>query len=100
MPTPEKQVAINELADGLGRARLAVLTDYRGLKVTDLEGLRTTLRPLNAEFRVAKNTLTRIAAEQAGIDGLEPMLDGPLALLLAFDDVVAPAKAISDFART
>ena len=100
MPTPEKQVAINELADGLNRAKLAVLTDYRGLKVTDLEGLRTTLRPLNAEFRVAKNTLTRIAAEQAGIEGLEPLLDGPLALLLAFDDVVGPAKAISDFART
>ena len=62
--------------------------------------MRATLRPLNAEFKIAKNTLTRIAAEKAGIDGLTPMLDGPLALVLAYDDVVAPSKAITDFVRT
>jgi large subunit ribosomal protein L10 len=100
MPTPEKAVVIDELAEQLRRAKLAILTDYRGLSVTGIQGLRTTLRPLNAEFRIAKNTLTRIAAEKAGIDGLLPMLDGPLALVLAYEDVVAPSKAIADFART
>ena len=100
MPTQEKAQVIDELAEQLTRAKLAILTDYRGLSVTGLQGLRSTLRPLNAEFRVAKNTLTRIAAERAGIDGLLPMLDGPLALVLAFDDIVAPSKAIADFART
>ena len=100
MPTPEKAVVIDELAEQLSRAKLAILTDYRGLSVTGLQGLRSTLRPLNAEFRIAKNTLTRIAAEKAGIDGLLPMLDGPLALVLAYEDVVAPSKAIADFART
>jgi large subunit ribosomal protein L10 len=100
MPTPEKAQTIDELAEQLSRAKLAILTDYRGLSVTGLQGLRATLRPLNAEFKIAKNTLTRIAAEKAGIDGLTPMLDGPLALVLAYDDVVAPSKAISDFART
>ena len=100
MPTAEKAQTIDELADQLTRAKLAILTDYRGLSVTGLQGLRATLRPLNAEFKIAKNTLTRIAAEKAGIEGLTPMLDGPLALVLAYDDVVAPSKAISDFARS
>lgn len=100
MPTQEKAEAIDELAELLSRAKLAILTDYRGLSVTGLQGLRATLRPLNAEFKIAKNTLTRIASEKAGIEGLTPMLEGPLALVLAYDDVVAPSKAISDFART
>lgn len=100
MPTPAKQKEIDSLAVGLQRAKLAVLTDYRGLKVADLQTFRATLRPMNAEFRVAKNTLTRIAAERNGILGLDSMLDGPLAIMLAYDDIVAPAKAVSDFVRT
>ncbi len=71
MPTQEKAEAIDELAEQLSRAKLAILTDYRGLNVTGLQGLRATLRPLNAEFQIAKNTLTRIAAEKAGIEGLD-----------------------------
>jgi len=100
MPTDEKALVIDELAGLLSKAKLAILTDYRGVSVAGLQQLRTTLRPHNAEFRIAKNTLTRIAAERAGIDGLQPLLDGPLALVLAYEDIVAPAKAISDFART
>lgn len=100
MPTPQKATAIDELTDSLQRAQLAVLTDYRGLKVGDLQALRSTLRPLGSEFHIAKNTLTRIAAERVGIDGLAPVLEGPLALVLAYDDVVGTSKAISDFART
>ena len=100
MPTAQKAQAIDEIADSLQRAHLAVLTDYRGLKVGDLQTLRSTLRPFGAEFHIAKNTLTRIAAERIGIEGLEPLLEGPLALLLAFDDIVGPSKAITDFART
>jgi|SRR5215213_5696385 large subunit ribosomal protein L10 len=100
MPTAQKAHAIEEIAESLQRAQLAVLTDYRGLKVGDLQALRSTLRPFGAQFHIAKNTLTRLAAERAGIEGLEPMLEGPLALLLAYDDVVGASKAITDFART
>lgn len=100
MPTPQKATAIDELTDSLQRATLAVLTDYRGLKVGDLQALRSTLRPLGAEFHIAKNTLTRIAAERVGIEGLTPVLEGPLALVLAYDDIVGASKAITDFART
>jgi len=100
MPTAQKARAIDDIAESLQRAQLAVLTDYRGLKVGDLQALRSTLRPYGAEFHIAKNTLTRIAAERIGIEGLEPMLEGPLALLLAYDDVVGASKAITDYART
>lgn len=100
MPTAQKALAIDEIAESLQRAQLAVLTDYRGLKVGDLQALRSTLRPFGAEFHIAKNTLTRIAAERVGIEGLAPVLEGPLALLLAYDDVVGASKAITDFART
>ncbi len=100
MPTVQKARTIDELTDQLSRAKLAILTDYRGLKVADLQGLRTTLRPLGAEFRIAKNTLTRIAADRVGITGLEGVMDGPLAIALVYDDIVGASKAMSDFART
>lgn len=100
MPTPQKAKQIDELVDRLGRSNLTIIADYRGLSVEQLQGFRTKLQNLDAEFKVAKNTLTRIAAEKVGIEGLEPTLEGPTAILFAYGDVVAPAKAISDFART
>jgi len=100
VPTALKAATIEQLTDQLGRAQLAIVTDYRGLGVTDLQAFRGTLRPLDAEFRIAKNTLTLIAANRAGIDALEPVLAGPTALVLAYGDIVSVSKAVSDFART
>ena len=100
MPTPQKAATIDELTDRLTRAKLTIVADYRGLSVGDLQGLRGNLRPLGAEFRVAKNTLTTIAAGRAGIDGIESLLEGPTALVLAYDDPVQTSKIVSDFART
>jgi large subunit ribosomal protein L10 len=100
MPTAQKAAQIDELVDRMSRAQLTVIADYRGLSVDALQGFRSRLRPLDAEFKVAKNTLTRIAAEQVGIEGLDGQLEGPTAIMFAFGDVVAPAKAVSEFART
>jgi large subunit ribosomal protein L10 len=100
VPTTAKAKTIEELTEKLSAANLVILTDYRGLSVTDLQGLRSTLRPVDGEFRIAKNTLTRIAATEAGIEGIDPALEGPLALGIANGDIVGFAKAISDFART
>jgi large subunit ribosomal protein L10 len=100
MPTVRKGKHIDELKDQLERAELAVIADYRGLSVTQLQDLRARLRPFDAEFKIAKNTLTRIAAEQVGIEGLEPTLEGPTAIMFAYGDIVQPAKALSDFARS
>lgn len=100
MPTAKKAAVIEELTDQLSRSQLTIVADYRGLNVGDLQGLRSTLRPLGAEFHIAKNTLTRIAAGNAGIEGLDSTLEGPTALVLAYEDIVGTAKAIADFART
>ena len=100
MPTAKKAVTINELSEQLDRSHLTIIADYRGLKVSDLQGLRRTLRPFDAEVRIAKNTLTRIAADNIGIDGLEPLLEGPTSLVMAYGDVVGTAKAVGDFVRT
>lgn len=100
MPTQQKARQIEELTDQFQRAQLAVLTNYRGLSVAQLQQLRGNLRGSNAEFTVAKNTLTRIASSQAGVEIPEEHLEGPTAIMFAYDDVVAPAKALTEFVRT
>src|SRR6478672_7798748 len=100
MPAAEKAATIDELAGQLTQAKLTIVTDYRGLSVTELQGFRRNLRPAGADFRIAKNTLTRIAADRVGIEGLEPLLEGPTALVLVNGDLVQASKLVTDFVRT
>ena len=100
MPTPKKEATVAELREILSRATMTVVADYRGLSVANLQDLRTTLRPLNGEARVAKNTLTAIAAREAGVPELEEQLAGPTMLVVSYEDPVPVAKAVGDFART
>jgi large subunit ribosomal protein L10 len=100
MPTRQKVQAVQMLSEQLTRAQMVIVTDYRGLKVADLQTFRGNLRPSGGEVHIAKNTLTRIAATNAGLPGLDALLEGPSALVFAFDDPVQTAKAVSDFVRT
>ncbi len=100
MPTAKKEAVVAELSDAFGRSVLTILTDYRGLSVPDLQTLRASLRESQAEMKVAKNTLTKIAAHGNEIDGLDESLVGPTALVFAWDDPAQPAKVIRDFARS
>jgi large subunit ribosomal protein L10 len=100
MPTPRKSTEIDTLEQKLREAPAAILADYRGLKVAELGTLRGQLRPSGIEFRVVKNTLTRIAAGRVGIKGLDEHLEGPTAIAFVSDDVGAAARVLSDFART
>lgn len=100
MPTARKVEAVEELVDRLGRSQMTIVADYRGLTVSDLQELRATLRPIDGEFKVAKNTLTTIAAKRVGIEDMVDVLSGPTALVMAYGDIVSVAKAVSDFART
>ena len=102
MPTPQKVAAVEELTDKMRRAKLAVVADYRGLTVRDLATLRRSLRPHQVDFTVAKNTLLRIAARNAeiGSDAADALLEGPTGVAFCYEDIVQPAKALSDFART
>ncbi len=98
--TPKKEATVSELRDVIARSTVAMAADYRGLKVSDLQALRMTLRPLDAEARVAKNTLARIAAQQADKGSLSEYLVGPTVLITGYGDPIGVAKAVGDFART
>jgi large subunit ribosomal protein L10 len=100
MPTEKKADTIAELEERIEGAPLLILTDYRGLKVADLQGLRGQLRNVGARIYVAKNTLARIAANKKGITSLDETLEGPTAIVFTGEDVVGPSKVINDFART
>jgi len=76
-----------------------VLTDYRGLNAAEMTALRKELRESGVEFKVFKNTLTTLAAQGAEMDDLVQYLTGPTAFAFGYDDPVAPAKIISEFAK-
>ena len=99
MARPDKAAAVAELTDAFRDSSAAVLTEYRGLTVAQLKELRRSLAP-NATYAVVKNTLTKIAARQAGVDTLEPMLEGPSAIAFVSGDAVDVAKRLRDFGRT
>jgi large subunit ribosomal protein L10 len=97
---PEKVAVVEDLADRLSRATMAVLADYRGLTVSQISELRRQLRAANVEMRVAKNTLARLAAQRTGREALLPALEGPTAFVFTFGDPAAMAKALTETIRT
>lgn len=99
VPRPDKVAKVDEVREDLTRASATLLTHYRGLTVVELAQLRARLREVDAELKVVKNTLTRRAAEAAGIDGLDDYLVGPTGLVFCQEDPVGPAKAIKAFAK-
>ncbi|HEX6233557.1 MAG TPA: 50S ribosomal protein L10 [Jiangellaceae bacterium] len=99
MARPDKAAAVAELADEFRGSSAVVLTEYRGLTVKQLTELRRSLGG-NASYAVVKNTLTRLAAKEAGVDGLEDQLVGPSAIAFVKGDPVEAAKGLRDFART
>lgn len=94
-----KQALVGEIADKLKNSPSTVIVDYRGLSVAQVTELRKQLREAGVEFKVYKNTMTRRAAEQAGIEGLQEFLTGPNAIAFGAEDVVAPAKILNEFAK-
>jgi len=99
-PRPEKVAVVDEVRGRLDAASAAILTEYRGLTVKDLAGLRRTLREAGGEYGIYKNTLVRFAARDLGLDSLEELLVGPTAIAFVDGDAAAVAKTLRDFART
>jgi large subunit ribosomal protein L10 len=99
MARPEKVQAVTDIREGLEGAEAVFLTEYRGLSVQAVQDLRRALRASGAEYRVVKMTLAKLAAGDAGIDGLDEYLAGPTALAFANSDPVATAKALKDFSK-
>ena len=99
MARADKESAVAELTERFRSASGVVLTEYRGLTVSQLRELRKTLDG-NAQFSVVKNTLTKIAAGQAGVTAeLTDLLEGPSAIAFVGGDVVEAAKGLRDFSR-
>lgn len=99
MANPEKAAAVEELKELFNNSTAAVLTEYRGLSVGQLQTLRRAVRE-NATYAVVKNTLTEIAAKEVGVEAFEGKLTGPSAIAFVHGDTVDVAKALRDFART
>jgi large subunit ribosomal protein L10 len=98
MATPEKAAAVAELTDKFRSSNAAVLTEYRGLTVAQLKELRRSLGE-NAQYAVVKNTLTKIAANEAGFNMLDDLFTGPTAVAFVTGDPVESAKGLRDFSK-
>lgn len=99
MPTQQKAETIQIIREKLENAKAVVLTDYRGLNVAQLTDLRKKLRDAGIEYKVLKNTLTGIAAKEVGIEALDTYLEGPTGIAFTYDDPVAAAKILADYAK-
>ncbi|RLP12574.1 50S ribosomal protein L10 [Propionibacterium australiense] len=98
MARPDKAATVERLSAQFAESNAAVLTEYRGLTVKDLKNLRRSLGD-DATYAVAKNTLTKLAAAKAGVDGLDDQLSGPTAIAFISGDVANVAKGLRDFAK-
>jgi large subunit ribosomal protein L10 len=99
MNREQKAAVIDQIADELGGAGAIFALDYRGITVAQIAELREKLRATDTKLRVAKNSLSERAADQAGVADIKPLLVGPTALALVKGDAAAAAKVLSDTAR-
>jgi large subunit ribosomal protein L10 len=99
MPTDAKRQAVSGLAEMLRGSSALAVADYRGLKVSEMQTVRRSLRASGVELHVAKNRLLKIAADEAGLPELKPMLQGPTALATISGDEVALARALQEAIR-
>jgi large subunit ribosomal protein L10 len=99
MPNVRNQGAVKSLVEKFKAMKGLILTEYHGLKVEEISELRSKLRVLGSEYVIVKNTLSKIALKQAGIQACEDF-SGPIALVIEHGDVLSPAKVVVDFSKT
>jgi len=93
----KKTETIEQLQESFTRCTIAILTDYRGLNTADMTALRRRLQESGSQYQVVKNTLARLAAENAGHDDLVSSLEGPIAIAFGYGDIIAPAKVLASY---
>ena len=98
-PRQEKVAVVGEVTAKLNAANAVIITEYRGMSVGQLAGLRRQLRPIGADYKVYKNTLARFAAHDAGVGGLADLLVGPSGIAFVTGDAAAAAKVLRDAAK-
>jgi large subunit ribosomal protein L10 len=100
MPTAEKKSTVDTLTKEVKECTGLVVTAFKGLKTTEINEFRQKLRPLQGTYKVVKNSLTRIALKNAGLEALAEALKGPSAIVIEKGDPIATIKAIFDFAKS
>jgi large subunit ribosomal protein L10 len=96
MPTEKKKSIIEQLQETFAKSNSGIVTDYRGLKTADVVALRRKLREAGVEYHIVKNTLARIAAQQAGKDQIASIFEGPVAVAFVKDDISRSAKVLTE----
>ena len=94
-----KKTVVAEIKEKFEKAKTVVLVDYRGLNVAEVTDLRNQLRKAGVEYAVLKNTMINLAIEGKGIDEMKAHLEGPTAVAFGYEDMIAPAKILSEFAK-
>ena len=94
-----KQEKIEQMKENFAKAKVAVVTEYRGLTVEEITKLRRALQKENSDYMVTKNTLAKVAAKGTQFEVLEEVLKGPVAIAFGFADEVAPAKVLKKFIK-
>ena len=100
MPTEKKAQSIDRLEKEFSKANIGILTDYRGLKTPEINGLRRKLQDVNGDYKVVKNTLARKAAEKLNRSEITGSFEGPIAVAFGYGDISQLAKTFSDHVRT
>ena len=95
----QKIKEVEELAEKIGKAKIVLLTDYKGINVADVTAVRAKIRGAQAEYKVIKNNITRRALKACNIEGLDAELEGTTAVILGYEDYLEPLKAIYEYAK-
>jgi len=95
----QKVKEVEELAEKIKQAKVVLLTEYKGINVTDVTGIRAKLRAANAEYKVIKNNITRRAMKACNIEGLDEHLVGTTAVILGYEDYLEPSKVIYEYMK-
>jgi len=99
VPREKKVLIVDELKELIAKCSIGILTDYRGLSVSEMTALRRRLGESGVSYRVVKNTLARLASEEAGKEGLASLFEGPRAIAFGYRDITEPARILADYIR-
>jgi large subunit ribosomal protein L10 len=95
----DKEKVISELHEKMARVKIAIVAEPKGLNVATVNGLRKKLRDSKVEYRVIKNSLAALAAKGTTVEKVADKFVGPTAIVMSYDDVIAPAKVLADFMK-
>ena len=95
----QKKKEVEELAEKFAKAKIVLLTDYKGINVADVTELRNKVRTANADYKVIKNNITKRALEACKLEGLDDVLEGTTAVVIGYEDYLEPLKAIYGYAK-